>query len=340
MAVGAPFVVKAGAGCGSAACEDTSKKSEKKTVENSDPWAFLPDVLATVGKQKITKTDFMEVLKSQNVPVNQIPPDMLKKFSKQLVDNLVEKRILLKMAEKGGIKPSKELVAKEYDTMMKDMPEDYKAQMKQHLASQGISMEDYKKKMMDDPNAQEGMAISAWIKKEYSDKMIKGILEADVEKFYKEHQDMFASKPETVKASHILVKATEESEKAAAKKKAEEILVRVNKGEDFGKLAEELSDCPSGKQAKGSLGEFGRGQMVPEFEKVAFELEPGKTSGVVETQFGYHIIKTEAHNKGATKPLKEVAEKIKQMLVGEKVNAVLEKDLKAEKEKMKVKVFI
>lgn len=100
-----------------------------------------------------------------------------------------------------------------------------------------------------------------------------------------------------VSASHILIafkgssrsKATR-SEKEA-KKLADELLGKIKKGEDFNKLAKENSDCPSGKSADGSLGEFKRGVMAKEFETTAFSLKVGEISGVTKTSFGYHIIR-------------------------------------------------
>lgn len=83
-----------------------------------------------------------------------------------------------------------------------------------------------------------------------------------------------------VKASHILVKKQSEALK---------IQEELNKGEEFGKLARKYSQCPSKKRG-GDLGYFGKGQMVKEFETVAFKLEKGKVSEPVKTQFGYHLI--------------------------------------------------
>jgi peptidyl-prolyl cis-trans isomerase C len=83
------------------------------------------------------------------------------------------------------------------------------------------------------------------------------------------------------RASHILVKTEDEANK---------ILKRINDGEDFTAVAKRFSSCPSRKNG-GDLGWFGKGQMVPEFEKVAFENDPGKIVGPIKTQFGYHIIK-------------------------------------------------
>jgi peptidyl-prolyl cis-trans isomerase C len=83
------------------------------------------------------------------------------------------------------------------------------------------------------------------------------------------------------RASHILVKTEEQ---------ANQILKRLADGEEFDKVARRFSSCPSGKNG-GDLGWFGKGQMVPEFEKVAFENDTGKVVGPVKTQFGYHVIK-------------------------------------------------
>lgn len=97
------------------------------------------------------------------------------------------------------------------------------------------------------------------------------------------------SKPEQVKAAHILIKADANNE-AAAKVKAEDILKRLSK-EDFGKVASQVSDDPGSKIKNGDLGYFAKGQMVKEFEETAFTLPIGKVSGLVKSAFGYHIIK-------------------------------------------------
>ena len=84
-----------------------------------------------------------------------------------------------------------------------------------------------------------------------------------------------------IRASHILVEKQSQALKVQAELKA---------GADFRELARKYSTCPSGKRG-GELGQFGRGQMVKEFEVVAFALKPGQVSDPVKTQFGYHIIK-------------------------------------------------
>jgi peptidyl-prolyl cis-trans isomerase C len=84
-----------------------------------------------------------------------------------------------------------------------------------------------------------------------------------------------------VHCAHILVKT---------EKEVNTVLERLKKGENFSAIAKDVSLCPSKKRG-GDLGTFGRGQMVKEFENTAFVLEKGQISGIVKTQFGYHIIK-------------------------------------------------
>ncbi len=104
---------------------------------------------------------------------------------------------------------------------------------------------------------------------------------------------------EQVRASHILLmyagsmRSTATRSKDSALQQIQEIKGKLDAGADFGTLAQQCSDCPSGK-AGGDLGTFGHGQMVPPFEQAAFALPVGGTSGVVETAFGYHVIRRTA----------------------------------------------
>lgn len=108
-----------------------------------------------------------------------------------------------------------------------------------------------------------------------------------------------ADQGETVAASHVLVAfagamradPSVKRTKEEARKRAAELLGKAKKGEDFGKLAEDNSDDPSAKRNKGSLGRFTRQQMVKPFADAAFSLKPGQVSELVETSFGYHVIK-------------------------------------------------
>ena len=129
------------------------------------------------------------------------------------------------------------------------------------------------------------------------DEQLKGkdeVADAEAEDFYKKNPDKFKA-PEKVRASHILLAVPQDAKPETVQEKekaAKAVLDRVKKGEDFAKVAEEVSDDPSAKQNKGDLDFFSRDQMVPEFADAAFKLKQDEVSSApVRSQFGYHIIK-------------------------------------------------
>lgn len=134
------------------------------------------------------------------------------------------------------------------------------------------------------------------------------VTDADAEAFYNLDPENF-QKPETVSAKHILVD-NEDACRAS-------LIVIQNGMKSFEEVAKETSTCPSGQEG-GDLGEFGRGQMVKEFEDAAFEAEIGAVIGPVKTQFGYHLIKVEAKNEARQFTFDEVKEQIKKTLLQQK----------------------
>jgi len=142
--------------------------------------------------------------------------------------------------------------------------------------------------------------------------------ETEMRAFYDENPQQF-ERPEQIQASHILFMVQEgatDADKAAKQKEAEEALAQLKGGADFATVATEHSDCPSSSKG-GDLGYFGRGQMVPPFEEAAFALKPGEMSGIVETRFGYHIIKVTDRSSEDKVSYDEAKENIKQFLGGQ-----------------------
>ena len=141
------------------------------------------------------------------------------------------------------------------------------------------------------------------------------VSDKDAEDYYNNNKERFMTE-ESVNASHILVDSEE---------KALEILAKINAGElSFEAAATEYSSCPS-KANGGNLGDFGRGQMVPEFDKAVFEMEVGEISKApVQTQFGYHLIKLVDKKAADIMPLTEIAAEIKDALLQEKRRAAYE----------------
>jgi peptidyl-prolyl cis-trans isomerase D len=132
--------------------------------------------------------------------------------------------------------------------------------------------------------------------------------DAALKRDYAAKQDTFRT-PERVQARHILIKS-DASNDTAMKAKAEGLLKQIQAGGDFAKLAMENSDDPGSKAQGGELGFIVKGQTVPEFEKAAFSLQPGQTSGLVKTTYGYHIIQVEKHEQAHLASFEEVREQL------------------------------
>ena len=139
---------------------------------------------------------------------------------------------------------------------------------------------------------------------------------ADIERAYNDNIEQYTT-PEQVRASHILLK-TEGKDDAAVKAKAEELLKQAKAGADFAELAKKNSEDEASAKNGGDLDYFGRGRMVPEFEQVAFALEPGQISDLVKTQYGYHIIKLVDKKPATTRPLDEVRQQLTDQLAYER----------------------
>lgn len=149
------------------------------------------------------------------------------------------------------------------------------------------------------------------------------VSEEEIKEYYDANQAQY-KKGATVRAKHILVDSEE---------KCNEILASITSGEKaFEVAAQEYSTCPSGQRG-GDLGEFGKGQMVPEFEAAAFAAEIGQVVGPVKTQFGCHLIKVEAKNEAAAASFDEVKETIRRTLVQQKQNKVYSETVSVLKDK-------
>ncbi len=143
------------------------------------------------------------------------------------------------------------------------------------------------------------------------------IADSEVDSYYTEQRDSQFKQEEKVRARHILFRVSEDAPDAAAaavQDKAQALYEELQAGKDFATVANELTEDPSGKGKGGDLGWFGRGQMVPAFENVAFSLKPGELSIPVRTRFGYHLIKVEEHQDAGYKPIKDVSAEIRSTL--------------------------
>ena len=154
------------------------------------------------------------------------------------------------------------------------------------------------------------------------------ISDEELKGYYEKHKEDFVT-DEMVKASHILVDSEE---------KANEILKSINDGLSFEDAAQEFSSCPS-KQSGGSLGQFGRGQMVPEFEEAVFSMQVGDVSEPVKTQFGYHIIKLTEYTPKENASFEDVIQEVKDSCFMEKQEIVYNNKKEELSNKYKVEIL-
>jgi peptidyl-prolyl cis-trans isomerase C len=157
------------------------------------------------------------------------------------------------------------------------------------------------------------MKIQKLLKQEVHDKVVVEPKEA--KDYYNSNLEDFKA-PQQVRARHILIRIPTDATEGRRKEALEAIqkaVERIQKGEAFEQVAKEVSHDGSAPQG-GDLGYFGRGRMVPEFEKVAFSLEKGQVSDIVETEFGYHLIKVEDRRPARTKLFQEVSAEVEELL--------------------------
>jgi len=166
------------------------------------------------------------------------------------------------------------------------------------------------------------------------------VTEQEAKDFYNSNQDKFAL-PEMAHARHILITAKETEPKADKDRKRAK-LVQIKKqlkdGADFADLAKQYSDCPS-KERGGDLGFFPRGQMVKPFDQAVFKMMPGDISDIVETEFGYHLIKLEEKKPAKTVSFDEAKAKITAYLTQEKITANIEAFVAEAKGKATIKIL-
>lgn len=180
---------------------------------------------------------------------------------------------------------------------------------------------------------------AVYLQKEVVDKVT--ISDEKARAYYQDHQDDFRT-PEMVRARHILIgknASAGEEEKKKLKEKAEAVLKKLKEGQDFAKTANEMSDDPGTKDKGGDLDFFPRGTMIPAFEEAAFALKPGEMSGIVETEFGYHIIKVEEKKEAVLEPYEKIRDKVKEKALQERKKAAVSEFVEKALKEAKAEVF-
>jgi len=309
--------------CANAAKEKDAKKDK-----------VAKDKIAAVNGSTITQAELdteMGRYERQMVMTGRtLEPDQRTEMKKKVLDGLIDRELLIQESHKLGIKVSEAEINDQLAALKKRFPNEQ--EFNSRLVSMKMTEADLKAQFGQD------MTLKKVIEQEVASKIT--ISDEDTKTFYDGHPDLFKTQ-EMVRASHILIRVdpkAADADKVKAREKIAEIQKRIQKGEDFAALAKELSECPSSAKG-GDLDFFQRGQMVGPFEEAAFSLKPGSVSDIVETQFGFHLIKVTEKKDAGTMPYAEIKDRITQHLKQEKVDQQLSQHVEQLRSKSKIETF-
>jgi len=293
-------------------------------------------VVAKVDGSKILRAELDEsidlFLKSQGGSREQIPEEMLPHLEYQMINQIIDGTLVMDALKAEDAAKLAEEADKEFAAFKERFDDDTKYQ--EMLDKLGLNEETLNKQI------REGVAQRLMIDEVRAN--AKEVTDESAKAFYDENPQHW-ERPEMVNARHILIKADKgasDADKAAAKKKAEAARKRVTGGEDFAAVAGEVSDDPGSKARGGMLPPFGKGQMVPEFEKIAFSSKAGTVSKVFQSDFGYHFMEVMNKQEAGTASFEEVAGRIKENLQAADVRKELEFKLDNMRDQANIEIMI
>jgi len=268
-------------------------------------------VLATSKKFDVTLGDvlqmFVDSMGTQAQGLKNLDPQRMKTVIERAAVQIGERKLLLEAA--AGAKKSAAPADIEKAIQAQYARAGGEAQYLELLKTNGVSLDYVKKSIGED------LTIRGYLDGAMAESA--KVTEAEVQKAYQE------DKTATVRHILLLTQGKTPAEKTEIHKKMEDILARAKKGEDFANLAKETTEDPGSKENGGLYEDFGRGKMVKPFEDAAFSVPVGQISGIVETTYGYHILKVE-NRKKETQPLEQVKPQIEATLKQQKENAAFD----------------
>lgn len=267
----------------------------------------LPDVVASVNGDEIRRDELETAIRRLEGQAGApVPATERDRIYRGVLDDLIAYRLLLQESRTRKIAVPDAEVTAQFESVRSGFPtEQAFASM---LAQQQLTPEQMRLEMRNE------LTINRLLEAEIAPKI--AVDEPEIAAFYKDNPSEFQLPP-SVRASHILIAAPKEAgvaARAAALEKSAGLLKRARAGEDFAALAKEFSQDPGSAVNGGDLGLLQPGMTVGPFETAAFALAPGAISDVVETEFGYHIIKVVEKQASRSVTLDEARESIKQHL--------------------------
>ena len=295
--------------------------------------AELPAIVARVNGEAIERWEVESALRAaEALAGGPVPAGSRDRVLRGVLDQLVAFHVLVQESRARKLDVTDADVKGRIDAMRKDFPNN--DAFLRALTSEGLTLERLQRQ------ARMNLQVDKLVETEIAPTI--AVPDSDVRSFYEKNAERF-QQGETVHASHILVRVPQnasDSQKQQAGVKAQQLLSQVRGGADFARVAREASQDQGSAPNGGDLGFFAQGQMDPAFEAAAFALEPGSLSGVVETPFGFHIIKLHERRPPRTIPLAEVGTKIRQYLIDQLRNAKLAAFAEQAKAKFKVEILV
>ncbi|HEY1304856.1 MAG TPA: peptidylprolyl isomerase [Vicinamibacterales bacterium] len=270
--------------------------------------AQLPEVVARVNGEPVTKADFERALSTlEGRAGGPVPQEQRDQVFRRLLDQIVGYKLLTQETQTRKV----DVPAGEIDARVKEIQGQFpsEAAFKEMLTARKTTIEQLRTDVKQD------LAVQKMIDAEIAPKIV--VKPEQLADFYAKNPDQF-KQPERVRASHILIGVPRDADAAAktqARAKADQILKDVKAGKDFATLAKQNSQDPGSAANGGDLGFFQQGQMVGPFNDAAFKLAPGTVSDIVETEFGFHIIKVIEKQPARTVSLDEVKPQLEQFLL-------------------------
>jgi peptidyl-prolyl cis-trans isomerase C len=302
FAVAGTFVGQAFSADSTAATAASTNKSTSITA----PAAAGDEVVARVNGAEISRKDLDAAVQAFSYQMarqgRRVPPGQVASLQQSVLDELIGRKLILQQ----GVKQ----ISPDVDKKVQDQIDQTKTRMggddefKKTLTDTGVTLEQYTRQVRDNIIIRETVESIV-------DKQVK-ITPEDARAFYDGNPDQF-KQPELVRASHILIRCSPDATDEVKKEKRAQIdaaLALVKGGSKFADVAKKVSEDPGSAENGGDLGYFPRGRMVPEFDTVAFSLKTNEISGVITTQFGYHILQVTGRKPAGTMSFDEVKDKL------------------------------
>lgn len=253
-------------------------------------------VVAVVGDTAMLQSDLaaeVDRLRAQGMEVPQDPIEY-DRFLGQIIENAVNNLILVNAARDAEIVVSEEMVQELADQQVRRVEQQFGSPVAftAALAEAGLTREQYIRNIS---NAiRDEQMIMEYLRMRMRNRARPVISESEIRQAFEEQQAIQGTRPPLVSFRQVVIEPEPTPEaRAAAIERGEQVLAELREGADFEVLARRFSDDPGSRDFGGDLGWFGAGRMVPEFERAAFAMRPGQTSGLVESQFGFHIIRVD-----------------------------------------------